>query len=279
METLKFIERQFEDKFEYHFPVLYKRFLSQTIFDNSDFHLEQAAKDDLLYFINQNNISSFIGWDENSILFSIALKLLSKQKKCFLIFFDNPNAINQIQPNISVLKTEWWNSIQFVQGDKICQSFGMESPDMFLKSVDYFNKDLSKRYFYLCEIEPQNISRYTNIYNSDVTNWFFIFSDEKDESNLKSILTNKFEKPSIEKILKLSSSIVNIQIGGDEGYLDYLLIQSKNDISELIIEIEKSQIKFITDYEKLLSECKPFDDEWKVDFYKERMTEILKNCG
>jgi hypothetical protein len=275
----KFIKKQIDGRFEYHLPVTYERFIYQTIFDNSKFNLENEVKDDLFSFINQNNISSFIGWDENSLLYSIALRTLANQKKCFLIYFDSPNAISEIQPNSSATKAEWWSSIQFMQGDQFCQYFGFQSPETFLNVVNYSNKDLANRYFYISEIGIENINRYTKAYNSDVTNWFFIFCEIENEHTIKSIMTNKNERPSLDLLLESSSSIVNIQIGGDEGYLDYVLIQSKTDIGDLIQDIESKQHVFIQEYEEVLKECKPFDDEWKVDFYKERVTEIIKNCG
>lgn len=161
----------------------------------------------------------------------------------------------------------------------MCQNFGFLTPEMFLKAVNYYNKDLSQRYFYVCEIDYENINKYTTIYNSDVTNWFFVFCEKENIQPIISTLSEKNEKPNTDLLLKLASSIVNIQIGGDEGYLDYVLIQSKLDISCLIQEIEKKQLKFMQEYQDLLNDCKPFDDEWKVDFYKERYLEIIKNYG
>lgn len=277
MGKLKFIEKQIDGRFEYHLPIQRQGFLDYTIFDNSTFYLDEKIREDLFVFIANNNISSSIGWDEHSILYNIALQALAKQKKCFLIYFNHPNVISGIQQNTDVVRTEWWNSIQFIQGDLLCQSFGMQTPELFLESVNYYNKDLSDRYFYMCEIAHENINRYTKIYTNDVANWFFIFTDEENEADITSILTDKQEKPSLDMILKLSSSVVNIQIGGDEGYLDYLLIQSKSDIRNLIIDIEKKQHTFIKEYEELLRDCKPFDDEWKVDFYKERMLDLIKS--
>lgn len=279
MEPPKFIEKQLEGRFEYHLPISYERFLAQTIFDNSKFGLEDEIKAELFSFIGKHNISSFIGWDENSILYSLALKTLALNKKCLLVYFNHESVISEVQPNSSKAKVEWWNSIQFMEGDDLCQSFGLQTPEMFLKAVNYYNKDLSNRYFYVCEVEYENINKYTSIYNSDVTNWFFILCDEQNIQPIISILSQQDEKPNVDILLKLSSYIVNIQIGGDESYLDYVLIQSKSNISHLIQEIERKQLKIINEYQDLLKECKPFDDEWKVDFYKERYLEIIKNYG
>lgn len=84
--------KAFEERFEYHLPVSYKRFLIKTIYDNS-FFVDNEIKDDLFSFVNRNNILSFIGWDENSILYSIALKKLALNKKCSLVYFNHDNVI------------------------------------------------------------------------------------------------------------------------------------------------------------------------------------------
>lgn len=279
MKKPEFIEKHVAGRFEYHLPVPYERFISSTLFNNSEFNLEKKVLSDLQSFIAETNISSFIGWNENSILYYIALKVLANKKECLLIYFNNQNIISEIQEHADTTKAEWWNSIQFMRGDEFCQCFGVQGPETFLQAVNYFNKDLSDRYFYISEIDNKNINRYTKIYRSDVTNWFFIFCEVENKQTIKSIITNKKERPCLESILKLSSSVVNIQIGGDEGYLDYVLIQSKSDSRDLIRDIEKKQHAFIQEYENLLKECKPFDDEWKVDFYKERMLNIIKRLG
>lgn len=273
MNSPKFIAKPFEERFEYHLPTSYNRFLAQTVVYNSLFGLENEA--DLYSFISNNNISD-IGWNENSILYTIALKTLAHNKKCLIVYFDDENAIFKIQPNSNPIKVEWWHSLQFMEGDTLCEIFGFQNPEMFLKAVNYSNKDLSDRYFYVCEIDYENIHKYTSIYNSDVTNWFFIFCDAQNIHPIISILSNKNEKPNRELFLSLSSSIVNIQIGSDEGYLDYVLIQSKVDINNVIKAIEEKQLNFMQDYESLLKDCNPFEQEWKVEFYKYMYLEIIK---
>lgn len=279
MESPKFILKAFDERCEYHLPTSYKRFLRQTIFDNSKVELDEEMKDDLVAFVYKNTISSFIGWDENSILYTIALKTLAFNKKCLLVYFNNENATFELQPNSKATKVEWWNAIQFMEGDELCQSFGFQSPENFLTALNYYNKDLTTRHFYISELDYENISKFTRIYTSDVTNWFFIMCDEQNIQTIISTLSQKEEKPKMDFLLNLASSTVNIQIGGDEGYLDYVLIQSKEDISNVVKSIEKKQCDFIQQYESLLKDCKPFNEEWKLDFYKESYLELIKTYG
>jgi len=278
MKKPEFIEKHMVGRIEYHLPVP-ERFISSTLFDSSELNLGKEIFNDLISFTTDANISSLIGWDENAILYYIALKVLATEKECLLIYFNNQNSISGIQENVDTTKAEWWNSIQYMQGDEFCQCFGMQGPEAFLEAANYSNKDLSNRYFYIGEIDNENINRYTKIYSSDVTHWCFIFCESKNKQDIKSIVTNKQEKSSLESILKLSSSLVNIQIGSDEGYLDYVLIQSESDLRDSILNIEKKQFAFIQEYENLLKECKPFDAEWKVDFYKEKVLDIIKKVA
>lgn len=83
MKKPEFIEKHLPGRFEYHLPVPYERFISSTLFDNSEFNLEKEVFNDLISFTTDSNISSLIGWDENAILYSIALKALATQKECY----------------------------------------------------------------------------------------------------------------------------------------------------------------------------------------------------
>ena len=275
MKYPKFIEQQREGRFEYHLPVSYERFISPVI-DYSEFKLEEDTKKEFFHFIADNNISLFTGWNENAILYYVALKILSERKKCFLIYFDEQKAIEILPGNSNPLRAEWWYSIQFTVDDQFCECFGFQSPAEFLQSVNYSNKDLSRRYFYIVEIGDVNLKRYAGMFHNDVTNWFLLFCEPGNEQNIISMLTDKNERPNLKSFLKYCSSAVNIQIGSDEGYLDYVLIQCASDISSSIKEIERRQQDFIQEYQSLLMDCRPFDDEWKVDFYKDRYPEIIK---
>ncbi len=252
MNPPKFIAKPFDGRFEYHLPVPIERFLAQTIYNNS----AKAAfenHDDLYSFIVENNISSCSSCYENAMIYTIALKKLGHNKKCFLVYFDSPNDVLAIQADAKPLKVEWWNSIQFISGYQFCENFGFQTPKLFLKTVDYFDKSLANRYFYMAEIDFENIHKYTEIYGCSVTNWFFIFCENENQEKIRSMMTLENEKPCLDSLLSLSSTIVNVQIGGDdEDYFDYILIQSKADISPLIQDIETAQRQFIQHYGELL---------------------------
>lgn len=277
MKAPEFIQKKTDGRFEYHLPVPYKRFLDRLVFDNSGFKLDQEVSDEFLRFIYEHAISSLVGWDENVVLYSLALEVLAQDKTGLLVYFDQEQALNRMQNSTSSQRVEWRNAIHFMEGMPDCEQIGIQSPAEFLQAVNYSDKGLTDRYFYLAEIDEKNLHRFPNLYCSDVTNWFFLFCEPENKQSIQSILTNAALKPDITDILELCSSVVNIQVGGDEGYLDYVLIQSKNDLSASIRSIESRQKAFKEAYENLLSECKPFDHEWKVYFYMDRYRELVEH--
>ena len=193
------------------------------------------------------------------------------------MYFDQPKALEYMQEKADSQRVEWRHAIHFMDGMQYCEQIGFQSPAEFLNTVNYSDKSLTLRYFYLAEIDQENLHRFPKLYCSDVTNWFFLFCEPENKESIQSILTNANVKPDIREILEKCSSIATIQIGGDEGYLDYILIQSQNDLSTSIRTIESRQKAFKEAYENLLCECKPFDHEWKVYFYMDRYREILES--
>lgn len=278
MREPKFIQKEVNGGFEYHLPVQYMRFFDRHVFDHTAFKIDEEAMDELLQFIAENAISSLIGWDENVVLYSLALEVLAKDNTCFLVYLDQPEVVNALQEDAQPERVEWCNSIHFMEEMEYCMQLGIQSPIDYVNAADYSDKNTSKRYFYLCEIDERNLHLFPKLYYNDVTNWFFLFCEPEKKLAVRSLLTNEKEKPEIEMILECCSSVVNIQIGGDEGYLDYVLIQSRADLSALIRTMEAKQTAFMEMYEQLLSECKPFDDEWKVDFFKDRYPELLEQA-
>jgi hypothetical protein len=89
------------------------------------------------------------------------------------------------------------------------------------------------------------------------------------------LFTNTAQRPSPTNLLAHVNSLVNIQIGGDEGYLDYTLIQTKSSID--INEFENKMFTCASQYNTLLKESIPPDESWKNEFYIERFNEIFND--
>jgi len=134
---------------------------------------------------------------------------------------------------------------------------------------------LTNRGFKISRINKENLNSYIKTYNSDVTSWTFFISS--DWNGLMETLKNSNKRPEVRQLLNFSEYIIDIQIGGDEGYLDYALIYSKIKLGDEIQVLEESITRFGELYEKMLLDLIPFDDEWKVDAFKEGLNEIIKS--
>lgn len=275
MNKAKFIEKKFANKCEYHLPGTYTGLLSKSVYDLR-FDLDEPTKQTIDTFLQSNGVSSFAS-RENSLLYYSILTELSKNNICYLIYFGSVNDIQQLHPALQATICEWRYSIEYIEGNELCTQLGFQNPVEFLAAVNYSNKDLTNRYFYLAEIDQRHLINYANLYSNDVTNWCFAFCSAQNIKTLVPLFTDATQRPSLSTVLAHVNSLVNIQIGGDEGYLDYVLIQAKESINT--VELEKSINTCATQYEILLQEVSPMDEPWKVDFYKERFADIFKTSN
>lgn len=123
--------------------------------------------------------------------------------------------------------------------------------------MNYFNRDLTNRGFKISRLKKENIDSFIKTFNSDVTSWSFYLNS--DWNMLIEILKDSIKRPKLNQLLECSDYIIDIQIGGDEGYLDYVLIHSKIRLTEKIKILEKSIIQLGLSIESLISDLNPID--------------------
>lgn len=271
MNEARFTQKTFANRYEYHLPGTYAGFISNSVYD-LHFDLDEPTLQTIYTFLQSNGVSSLAS-RETSLLYYAVLKELAKHNTCYLIYLDSENAIQQLHPALQATKCEWRYSIEYIAGNEHCTQFGVQNPAEFLDAVNYSNKDLTNQYFYIAEIDERSLINYVRLYNSDVTNWCFAFCSAENRETVIQLFTDATQRPSLSKVLTYVNNLVNIQIGGDEGYLDYVLIQAKNSIN--IVELENKLNTCATQYETLLQEVSPMDEPWKVDFFKERFIDIF----
>lgn len=264
-----FIDKKNGENFEYHLPINYQTFSQKNIFEIL-YQLDTEAREDLGTFLYEKAILH-LGINEYSLLYVIMLEYFAKNNGCYLVYFGEKEEICQMQANVHSNKCEWRFSIEFTRDLTMCNSCGFVNPKEFLDWANYFNKDLSSRYFYLAKIERANLKHFLNLYHTDVTNWFFIFLPPEKEAKIKETLQNTAERPVLADFLHEVNCTVNIQVGGDEGYLDYVLIQSLKEMNPEIVEIERLWDKFMKEYRELLEEVGDLKELWQIEHYKTRL--------
>lgn len=267
----KFIEIDKGNYFEYHLPC-HEGLLEKSLF-NHPFHpfpLEGELLNEWLQYLWDLGIAN-VGTDENSLLYALIVELLSTINEVNIITFGNDTSIKEYLVPLVSTQIEWKYSFEFTINDqKRCRQYGYQTPIEFLNQMNYFNKDLSNRGFLLSKLELTQINTYIKAFNPEVSSWSSFINT--DWNSLTSILQNKNHRPASNQLLQYADCIVHIQIGGDEGYLDYVIIQSKEKLGQKISMIEYPVFQFGKAYENLISELGHIDEEWKIDAFKEFMT-------
>ncbi len=263
MIPFKFTEVQKTAHFEYHLKSTRRGFIRENLFTNEFYEYNNEPFKDFLYEQNVINSATM----EDTLLYSIVLRHLIKSKSCLFTYFDSEEEIERMGTDLTSNKCEWRYSIEYGRdsSDKIdlnfCTDFGFVSPEVFLNKVNYSNKDLSNRYFYYSKINESEIVNYIRIYHSDVSNWNFIFCTKNSETKIKEFLNNKNEQPNLSSFLQHCECIVNLQVGEDEGYVDYILILSKHSMKDKLNAIEQAVAQFIIDYEALVDAFHTINEE------------------
>ena len=236
----KFIEVQKTPHFEYHLKSTRLGFIRKNLFTDAFYEYKNDA---------------FKDWYKQNITNSAST------------YFDSEEEIERIGTDLTSHKCEWRYSIEYDRDSddtidlNFCTDFGFVNPEDFLNKANYSNKDLSDRYFYLSKINESVIGNYSRIYHSDVSNWNFVFCTENNETKIKAFLCNENEQPDLSLFLQHCEYMVNLQVGEDEGYVDYILISSKHSMKDKLNEIEQAIAQFIREYEALVDAFHSIDEE------------------
>lgn len=273
MNEIRFIEQDCDHHFEYHLPTQYDGFLSNSIFYKTPLQVSEDECDDFFKFLWNSGISDS-GSSENSLLYGKIVEKLNSNQHLLMVYFDNENAVEKIEGANSVEKSNWSYCLEFCESDSTARDFGLLSPKEFLYTVGYFNKDLSNRYFYIAKIDTQNIYQYKKMFNCDVTNWVFIITE--NEEKVRALLQQD-KKPHINELLQVVDYLINIQIGEDEGYLDYVQIKTRNQRTSVIRKIENLLNDFSQQYDSALNDLGSIDSGDKVERYKKIIAEFVQS--
>jgi hypothetical protein len=265
MQPIQFRTNHLDDLWQYHLPSTRHCFLDEGVYEQ-DLDLDDEGLDLFGEVASQMGLTNQAN-EENSLFYAIALQKLTKGRPLAMAWFGNPKEIETHFPHAQIIRCEWLPCLEFTIDDKDCRDLGCLRPAEFLEMVEYFDKSIRNRYFYLLVISAVEIPRYIHLYGADVTNWTFLIGDKLDKA-IEMLTTPKL-RPSVAGLLESLDCVAKLQIGEDEGYLDYFRISAKKEMDAEIEAITLEMNRFGNEYEALLSELLPMDEEWKVESIRE----------
>jgi len=231
--------------------------------------LQECKIDIDLVFEFKNKIGLCTGgiFYDDPYLYSLMLRYLFQTNEIMMI----TNSVEELQKksgkkvyDLDIFETHWSNRLEYTNTDKLddgtagfAREFGFMSVFEFAKEVDYYsyrlNKDNSHEKNWKYEatyLKKEFLKFFYKSYFSDVTSWCFLSGEDLKNSQKKFMDSTK--RPNVKEILNEVETMVTLQLGEDEGYKGYVLVYSKNDISDKIRKMEKIIVNFGTRYEKFL---------------------------
>lgn len=270
MEEVKFREINRESYFEYHLPC------EQGLLENSLFYkpakLKEPQLENWLVYLWDSSIT-YLASGESSLIYSLIVEFFSKDKIIDLVTFVEMYDDKKNFPCKKLNYVKHAFCLEYTWKDNLCRQYGYTTPLEFVSELNYFQKNVAKQKYPIRTLDKQNLSSFIKLYDSPVSLFSFIIHSN---SELVSTLDGDEKRPTTEQMLEIADFIVHVQVADDEGYLDYVLIQSKKQIQNEISELEKIINEFGTAYDKLLSDLGTIDEEWKTDLFKTRIKEIFK---
>ncbi len=273
VKDLKFIEIKRDNHYEYHLPTTYEGFFSQTVHYRSVKEIDGIDDYDAINSYLRDKGITLDASEDDSLLFGKIIDELNPYDDIQMVFFNSPNAINNIRAASDVERLIWSHCLEYFVTDPIlARDFGFLTPKEFLEAVNYSNKNLDNRYFHISNIDAKSVYQFKLLYGSDVTNWCFFITAHKDE--IRHILQQN-ERPTLDQVLETVDYIIDLQIGEDEGYLDYVKVISKNRITTQIKKLEVTLNEFVTKYDFMLNKMELIDSLDKFEQYKKTIEEFM----
>lgn len=272
MKKVKFIEEKKESYYQYHLPC------GNGLLEDSIFYKENLTnelKDKWYSYLLKLGITDY-GSQENFLLYGHLIKTLAINEDLYVLTFGNSVEIKENLKPLQLKAIKWKFSFESTIDDgERCRQFGYQTPKEFLNEMNYGDKELSNRGFEISKVNFKDINLFVKTYEMDVTSWSFIINS--DWNKLTALLLNADKRPETLELLEFSECIIHIQIGGDEGYLDYVMIQSKLDLKSYIKQIEKQLYDLGNKYEHLISKLGSIDSEEKIEFFQSKLNHIISN--
>lgn len=277
MKNLQFISKTKDGIKEYHLAATEEKWLEKTIWKNKkEFYqtlVENSYGDETQFQHLLQNFAYNNTHEENIFIYESLIWDLIKDKKIFIII--NFRAASFLMSNdLKYDKVNWEYQIihqDDLEGNKILffdnGFIEAETGPIKPPTPRWNNKDEDKTALF----EIKDLKTFLRVIASIVMDDFssinlFCFSENQKEK-LISMLTDE-DEPNLEDILDDGDLFINLFLGGDEGYKDYILIKSKSNFSEKLNQITNKLNQAGKFYEEELDDIDSF----------EKLVNLIQNC-
>jgi len=221
---IEFQESKTNDYYEYYLSVCNQtNFLQHSLYDTHPYYFDYTT----LYNLG---VREAFHMDDNSWIYSLIVEFFALDKSLHIIA-PNLKEIDSSMEPIDIYWSHWVN---------------------FDNQTGEPAKDISEFWqggYALALIKHDSVSRFSHAFNMAMTT--FTFFIDADEEKLVNLLKQQAQKPTANDILHIAECMVSLKIvEDDEGYYNYIVIHTKDDISDKI----KKLIYFMKTFSEKYSE-------------------------
>ena len=274
---IDFIPIKKKSYYEYHLPI--DQMWGILDVDLCDGSIINDTSEIFKYYEALGITCGWLGTD--SLLYATLIELLLKDKNNFII----GSGLKEMNQSDTSLECYWNCTLEQTSKNhpNLCKKFG------FLSRTEYDNKLCNSipkdslaykasydTYQYL-KINNKHSNQFLKTYASEMSIWSF-FVGVHDESKFKELIQDDTYRPTTNNFLEVCDMCITLQVGEDNYWQSYILIQSKHDIiSE--VKILETQVKdYIESFEFLVKKFKnKFKNEIHQEFFIKELLELKQN--
>lgn len=261
MRRLNFNISKNEDFYEYHLSATYNKWLEKTIFTDrvkfydSLFKYQKNQFDKLFYNFAYNNCTH----EENIFIYERLIWNLIKDKNIFVIINYNLSSFLK-NNNLPFDKICWEYEIENRVSIEWTETIFTDRDFIAARNVEWDDEDKNKTAIF----EINSFEMFLKIIyvcskdDCSLLNFFWIDKKIKKDTIIKILQWNK--RPKLLDLLENNDLFIALFLGCDDGYQDYILIKSKNEITDSINKLTDNINTAWEKYENKLDSVETFQE-------------------
>lgn len=266
MKKIEFEIKKEKEFFEYHLPVGIDKFLEQTFQQGNGRISGKLINQEDEWSEFYKNYCYTWQCEENIFVYLLIIFKLTKNKSIYAIpcwdvsmYIDIDEKEHDLidwQYSIKYQLDESFENIEFRDKGFVNAKSSISQPENPRWTNDKENKtalfkiESTKDYINLLSAVRHDVYGEINL---------FVLNEEQNSDPLRKAL-QQTHKPDVSSILDSVELLIDLIIGDDDGYQDYLIIKSKKDISQLLNEISETVTQKSIEYEQALNSINTVTD-------------------